>query len=90
MQYWNLKYCRLVSEPKANIAQMQCWRLVRSKLKQMKTHIFIHTGRPRTLCGISDRDGIVFENIKKVTCKNCIKYAKEKVLPVERQKKHKR
>ena len=56
----------------------------------MKTHIFIHAGRARlgTLCGIPDRAGIVFESGKKVTCKNCIKYAQEKILPVERQKKH--
>lgn len=39
-----------------------------------KTHYFIHAGKPRTLCGISDRDGIIFEDVKRITCKKHITF----------------
>jgi hypothetical protein len=42
-------------------------------MREKKHHIFIHAGSPQTLCGIKDRDGIIFNTGKEVTCKKCIK-----------------
>lgn len=38
-----------------------------------KTHYFLHAGTPRTLCGIPDRDGVIFETGIRITCQRCLK-----------------
>jgi len=46
-----------------------------------KTHIFDYKGDLRgayTLCGMRDRDGIIFESSKLVTCKKCLKKKKKR------------
>lgn len=45
-------------------------------MEKNKHHIFTHAGEPKTLCGINDRDGIVFNTGKNVNCKRCLKMRK--------------